>query len=258
MTLETKFPRVLETQSIKEFSVACYQALYENNEEAKKYIRLVEVNYCSLISTLGENEKAYMQIYISKGLGLAKRIKKINRRNFIRKEKAEFNKAVSLEDALINKNRYSEALGEIKNDELEKTRNICGKAVKTLTPLTTSTSFVISSIYCNIPKEPSALIAGVAGITTYATIKILGSRKTKKAIQECCEAQTETERYYIERVKQIENNYSDELLAIEGDKESEIKKHVSRGVRDLKKSWKFYGIDLRENVDSDLLIKMLA
>jgi len=250
MTREKFFPRVFEPQSIREFSTVCYQALYESNDEAKKYIQLVEMNYCSPNSTLGENENAYMQKYMCKAFHLAKKMKKANRRNLIRKERAEFDKKISLEEATINKNRYLRAPEEIKNDELEKAKNIFGRAAQTLPPLTSSASFAISYVYFNIPKEPSALIAGISGAATYAAFKILCSRKTKKAIQDCCQVQCETDKYYTERLKQIEEEYSDELLKIEDDKESEENKYASREVRDLKKYWRFYGVGKKTYFDN--------
>lgn len=243
MTQEKFFPRVFEPQSIREFSTVCYQALYENNDEAKKYLKLVEVSFCSPNSTLGENEKAYVQTYISKAFHVAKKMKKINRRDFIRKEKVEFDKKISLEDATINKNRYLKELEEIKDNELAKTKSIFGRTAQTLPPLTSSTTFAVSYVYLNLPKEPSALIAGSVGVATYAVFKILGSRKTKKTIQDCCEAQHETDKYYTERLKQIEGEYSDELLKIEDDKEIEKNKCVSKEIRDLRKIWKLYGIE---------------
>lgn len=243
MTREKSSPRVFEPQSVREFSAVCYQALYESNDEAKKYLKLVEANYCSPYSTLGENEKAYMQTYISEAFHLAKRMKKINRRDSIRKERAEFNKKISLEEVAINKNRYLRELEEIKDDEIEKTKNIYGRATRILSPLTSSTSLAISYAYLNIPKEPAALIAGITGLATYTTFKTLCSRKTKKTIQDCCQTQSETNKYYTKRVRQIEGEYSDELLKTEDDIEDEENKHASRGIRDLNKAWVFYGIN---------------
>ena len=251
MTREKSSPRVFEPQSIREFSTVCYQVLYENNDEAKKYLKLVEKSYCSPYSTLGENEKAYMQTYISEAFHLAKRMKKINKRDFIRKERVEFNKKISLEEATINKNRYLRELKGIKDDEIEKTKNIYGRATRILPPLTSSTSLAISYAYLNIPKEPAALIAGITGLATYATFKTLCSRKTKKTIKDCCQAQSETNKYYAERARQIEGEYSDELLKIEDDRENEENKHASRGIRNLNKAWVFYGIDDKK-VDFDL------
>jgi len=257
MTREKFFPRVFEPQSIREFSTVCYQALYENNDEAKKYIQLVEMNYCSPNSTLGENENVYMQKYMCKAFHLAKKMKKINRRNFIRKERVDFNKKISFEEATINKNRYLKASEEIKSDELEKTKSVFGRAAQMLPPLTTSASFAISYVYFNIPKEPSALIAGVTGAATYAAFKILCSRKTKKAIQDCCQIQCETDKYYAESVRQIEEEYSDELLKIEDDKEDEENKHVSREIRDLKRAWRFYGVGKKTYFDNFKDVKLI-
>ena len=242
MTQEKIFPRVFEPQSIREFSTVCYQALYENNDEAKKYLQIVEVNYCSPNSTLGENENAYMQKYMCKAFHLAKKMKKANRRNLIRKERTDFNKKISLEEATINKNRYLRASEEIKNGELEKIKSVFGRAAQALPPLTSSASFAISYVYFNVPKESSALIAGITGASTYAAFKILCSRKTKKAIQDCCEVECQADKYYTERLRQTEEEYSDDLLKIEDDKESEENKYVSREIRDLKKYWRFYGV----------------
>ena len=247
MTREKFFPRVFDPQSIREFSTVCYQALYENNDEAKKYIQLVEMNYCPPNSTLGKNENAYMQKYMCKAFHLAKNMKKINRRNFIRKERADFNKKISLEEATINKNRYLKASEEIKSDELEKTKNVFGRAAQMLPSLTSSASFAISYVYFNIPKESSALIAGVTGAATYAAFKILCSRKTKKAIQDCCQIQCETDKYYSDRMEKIEEEYSNEMLKIEKDRESEENKYTFKDIRDLKRYWKFYGVDAENN-----------
>jgi hypothetical protein len=232
--------------------------LYENIDEAKKYIQLVEMNYCSPNSTLGENENAYMQKYMCKAFHLAKKMKKANRRNLIRKERTDFNKKISLEEATINKNRYLRASEEIKNDELEKTKNVFGRAAQALPPLTSSASFAISYVYLNIPKESSALIAGVTGAATYAAFKILCSRKTKKAIQDCCQVQCETDKYYTERVRQIEEEYSDDLLKIEDDKEDEENKHVSKEVRDLKRAWRFYGVGKKTDFDNFKDVKLIT
>jgi len=257
VTLEKFFPRVFEPQSIGKFSTACYQALYESNEEAKRYVQIVEANYCSSISTLGENEKSYMQRYVNAGLHLAKKMKKVNRRNLLRKEKAEFDRKVSFEEAVINKSRYLKALEEIKNDELEKTKSVFGRGAKVLPPLTSSASFAFSYIYLDVPKEPSALIAGIAGVATYATFKILQSRKMKQAIQNCCEDQNGTEKYYTDRLREIEREYSRELLKIESDKDKENDKHVSKEIRDLKNAWRFYGVGLEDAFNLGTLAKVL-
>jgi hypothetical protein len=254
MTLEVRHPRVLEPQSLEDLTTVYYESMYRNKDEAKKLIENLN-NYCS---GLNSNEITYMQTYMVKAERLAKRKKKINRRNFVRKENAKFNKKISLEEAEINKNRYLKALEEIKNDELKKTRKIYGRGAKTIPPLASSASFAVSCIYFNIPKEPSALIAGALGLTTYAVFKTFESRKSKKTIQKCCEDERGTEKYCTDRKKQIEEEYLSEILKIEADKESEIKKHFSRGVRDLKKAWKVYGIDSKGSVDFNVMFRVLG
>jgi len=243
MALEKIFPRVFDPQSISEFSTVCRQALYEGNEEAKRYLKLVEVNYCSPMSTLGDNEKTYMQMYISTAFHLAKRMKKISRRNLIRKEKAEFEKAISLEETTINKNRYIKELEEIKKCEFKKTedelknkikgietrRKSIRKGLIIVTPTAIGASLYVSSEF--LPREIAELVSSLVGLGTAASFYSLEKmeikkvekitdeyyRKRRKTIQDCCEDQNGMEKYHLGRTKQIEEKYSNELLKIEKD-----------------------------------------
>jgi len=280
MTLEIKFPRVLKPTSLEDLATVYYESMYEGKDESKKLIENLN-KYCL---DLNFNERAYMYTYIAKAQCVAKRMKKIKRRNFVRKEKAKFNKTISLEEATVNRNSYLKKIEEIKKTELERIekkleneikgvetrRKIIRRGTILITPTTTGASLFISSNY--VPLKIAELVASVVGFGTITAFYLLDKKETKKVekitdehykkrkriIQDFCEDQNGTENYYSERMRQIENEYSSDLLTTELDKESETEKHVSRSVSYLKKAWKTYGVDLEGSVNFDVMMKMLG
>jgi len=280
MTLEVDFPRVLEPHCLEDLSTVYYQSMYENKDEAKKLIENLN-NYCL---ELNFNEKAYMYTYMAKAQHVAKRVKKINRRNFVRKGRAKFNKKVSLEEVTINKNRYLEKLEEIKDCELERfdkelenkimgierRRKIIRRGEVLIPPATSGASLFISSNY--LPAKIAGLIASGVGLGTFAAFYLLDKReikkiekttdnhyeKRRKTIHKICEDQTGIEKYYNDRKKQIQEEYSNEFLVIEKDKESEKERHVSRAIEDLEKASKTYRIDLEGRIDLIKMMKMIG
>jgi len=257
MTRENMFPRVFEPQSIVEFSTLCYQAIYEGNEEAKKYLKLVELNYCSPLSTLEDNEKAYMLTYVNTGFHLAKKMKDIERRRYCRiqrlKEKKEEkikdaynrrkNNLKKAEDIFKNNSKKNE---EIKNEEIEeiKDRQSIWNKIAEVAPPSVS-SLLIGLNY--LPPLAAAGVSGFVAITTYSISKIYRSKKRDKKKEilndyydengiifyNLREQQQIIDNEYSLRIQEIKNEWEEELKKIEKNVDQQKKKHFDREEKKL-------------------------
>ncbi|MEM5778743.1 MAG: hypothetical protein QXD43_01580 [Candidatus Aenigmatarchaeota archaeon] len=231
--------KIPEPQTIEELSTVCYQAMYESNEEAKKHLNEIQKNYYSL--NLNESEKSYIEKYFNSTFHIAKKMKKINRRNYVRKEKADFDKKVFMEEATINKNTYLKEIDKIKKYKmkgLSKERKIIKGGVTTIPPVVTAGSYFVLTNYA--PKDIATAVSTAIGFGVFSAICLIDKLKTKKEEKinkDYYENKINIEKYYADRVKQIENDYIVEILKIEDDKESEAKKIISKEIKKLQKSF---------------------
>lgn len=252
------FPRVFDPKSVKEFSAACYQALYENNDEAKRYVKLVEVNYCSLISTLGDSEKTYMQIYISTGFHLAKKLKdvelrKMNREESLKKIKtSDLKKAEEIRDSDLEKNKEvrDQELGKIKSE-----RKVWRKVIE-VAPVSIG-SLLIGLNYLS-PMTASG-VAGVTTIVTYTVSELRHSKRTNKReeiLNDYYDENNVVLYNYREQQQIIENDFSIKREQIEDDVDKQKRKHFTIEEEKLAKLYiKFIGRDEDESQVPEIIVR---
>jgi len=256
MTQEKYFPRVFDPQSIKEFSAACYQTFYENNEEAKRYIKLVEINYCSPISTLEDNEKAYMQMFESTGFHLAKKMKDVEVRKMCREDclekmkKSDLKKAEEIRNNDLEKNKgmRDQELGKIKSE-----RRIWKKII-VVAPVSIS-SLLVGFNY--LPPLAASGIAGFATIITHTASEWYYSKRANKREEILNDYYDENNVIlynYREQQQIIENTFAIKREEIEKNVDEQKRKHFDKEEEKLIKFYKKF-VNQDEAFKPKLIIK---